>query len=126
MKVRTVLGHIDCPTCGTAQAMRVTLDKNGDPFGYCENVCHQQLRVGGDAWRVEAFRARFPWASGTASAASAAPVTGTGAAPAAAAPEPAPKPAKAAPAPKAAPPAPAPAPRRTPFDDALKFLGGQA
>lgn len=33
---REVLGHIDCPACGTAGGMRVTLDKNAEPFGFCE------------------------------------------------------------------------------------------
>lgn len=43
--------------------MRVTLDKNGDPFGYCEAECSQQMRIGGDARRVRKFLARFPWAA---------------------------------------------------------------
>lgn len=37
--------------------MRVTEDKNGDPFGYCED-CAQQLRIGGDRHRVSRFVAR--------------------------------------------------------------------
>lgn len=64
MKEREILGHIDCPTCGTAGGMRVTKDKNGDPFGYCEANCGQQLRIGGDKRRVRDFIARFPWAGG--------------------------------------------------------------
>lgn len=79
-----VLGHIDCPSCGTSKGMRITHDKNGAPFGYCEATCSQQLRIGGDADRVRRFVARHPWA--------AAPVTGTAPAPAAA---PAPAPAAA-------------------------------
>lgn len=61
---KQTLGHIECPTCGTAGAMRITLDKNGDPFGYCEANCNQQLRIGGDRRRVAAFTARYPWAAG--------------------------------------------------------------
>ncbi len=62
---KEILGHIDCPSCGTAKGMRVTHDKNGEPFGYCEAECGQQLRVGGDRHRVKAFLARFPWAAKT-------------------------------------------------------------
>jgi hypothetical protein len=58
-----ILGHIDCPTCGKAGAMRVTADRNGDPFGFCEDGCGQQLRVGGKPGRVRAFVARYPWAA---------------------------------------------------------------
>jgi hypothetical protein len=50
--------------------MRITHDKNGEPFGFCEAECGQQLRVGGDKRRVRAFVARYPWAAGE-------PVTGT-------------------------------------------------
>lgn len=108
---REVLGHIDCPACGTKDGMRITPDKNGEPFGYCEANCSAQLRIGGDRRRVAAFVARYPWAKPPA-----VPVT---------APAPAPGPAPAAaktstPAkPKADPaPAPAPAAKRpaTPFD----------
>jgi len=116
---KTVLGHIDCPACGKAGGMRITPDKNGDPFGFCEDGCGQQLRVGGKSGRVRAFIARFPWAA-------AAPVTVTATVtdpiPAPSAPKPAPvsapapvavKPVapKSAPAPKAAP-APEPAPAK--------------
>lgn len=61
---KEVLGHIDCPTCGTKAGMRVTLDRNGEPFGFSEACCNQQLRVGGDKRRVAAFVARYPWAAG--------------------------------------------------------------
>jgi hypothetical protein len=44
--------------------MRITQDKNGDPFGFCEAECGQQLRVGGDKRRVRAFVALYPWAAG--------------------------------------------------------------
>lgn len=59
---KEILGHIDCPTCGTAKGMRITHDKNGEPFGYCEAECNQQMRIGGDKRRVKAFAARYPWA----------------------------------------------------------------
>lgn len=94
---KTILGHIDCPTCGTVKGMRITLDKNEHPFGFCEAECGQQLRVGGDLRRVRQFVERYPWAA-------AIPVTVTEPLQ-----EPAPVPAPAAPRPAA--PAPAPAPR---------------
>ena len=115
---KEVLGHIDCPTCGTVKGMRVTLDRNGEPFGYCEATCSQQLRVGGDRSRVAAFLKRFPWAAGKP----AAPVSGTATAPGAGeAPAAAPKPA----AKPAAKPAPTPAPKPAPFDP-FAFLKGAA
>lgn len=40
--------------------MRITEDKNGDPFGYCEANCGQQLRIGGDKRRVRDFFNRYP------------------------------------------------------------------
>lgn len=119
MKQRDILGHIDCPSCGAAKGMRVTHDKNGEPFGYCEAECSQQLRVGGDARRVRKFVERHPWA--------AAPGTVT-AAPSAPAPVTEPK-AKAAPVTVTAPkPAAAPvtvtppkqAPKAGPFDFLMK------
>lgn len=55
-----LLGHIDCPSCGTPKGMRVTLDKNDQPFGYCEATCSQQLRIGGDKHRVDQFFAKHP------------------------------------------------------------------
>lgn len=61
---KKVMGYIDCPSCGTKGGMRITHDKNGDPFGFCEATCDQQLRIGGSPRRVRAFLARFPWASG--------------------------------------------------------------
>lgn len=64
--MKAVLGHIDCPACGTVKGMRITPDKNGDPFGFCEAECGQQLRVGGDKRRVRSFVARYPWAAGEA------------------------------------------------------------
>ena len=118
---KTILGHIACPTCGTASGMRITHDKNGHPFGFCEAACGQQLRIGGDLRRVAAFVARYPWA--------AIPVTGTvtgstepkpATAPATPAPVAAPAPAPKAPA-KAA--APAPTPKAAPWFSTL--IGGQ-
>lgn len=108
--MREVLGHIDCPTCGTAKGMRITQDRNGDPFGYCEANCSQQMRIGGDRTRVAAFVKRFPWAAGKPAPA---PVTGT-------APAPAPKAPAKAPAPVPAP-ATAPAKAADPFDYLLNL-----
>lgn len=59
---REVLGYLDCPTCGTKDGVRFTLDKNGDPYGYCEGDCSQQWRVGGSKYRVGKFIERYPWA----------------------------------------------------------------
>lgn len=103
MSEKTTLGHIDCPTCGTKGGMRITHDKNGEPFGYCEDGCMQQMRIGGKPRRVAAFVARYPWAAGKALApVPAKPVT---------VPESTPAPAPAKPVTvKAKPPAPAPAP----------------
>ena len=116
MMARDVLGHIDCPCCGHAKGMRITADKNGAPFGYCEANCNVQMRVGGDARRVAAFVARYRWAAGKpAEAAPAAAATPTVAASAPAKPKAA-APAKAAPTPT---PTPAAAPKRAsvgPFD----------
>jgi hypothetical protein len=82
---REVLGHIDCPSCGTDKGMRITHDKNGEPFGYCEAECSQQLRIGGDLRRVRKFVARYPWAAkpgaDTGGPSAAAPVTETKPAP---------------------------------------------
>lgn len=66
---REPLGHIDCPTCGTKGGMRITLDKNGDPFGFCEAECNQQMRVGGSPRRVAMFVSLYPWAGGKKEAA---------------------------------------------------------
>lgn len=111
MAIREVLGHIDCPTCGTKAGMRITHDKNGEPFGYCEAQCNQQMRIGGDKRRVAAFVARYPWAAGKAEAPTPAPTPAPATAPVA-------KPKAAAPA-----PTPAPAKPRNGLSDALKFLG---
>lgn len=55
-----ILGYIDCPTCGTDHGMRITRDKNGHPFGWCEKSCGQQLRVGPDPRRVRDFFKLYP------------------------------------------------------------------
>lgn len=127
---KKVLGHIDCPSCGTAGGLRITHDKNGHPFGFCEATCNQQIRIGGDARRVAAFVARYPWAAGTA------PAEPNKATPGQLQDKPAPARPVAKvkeqkqvlpPAPAAPVTAPAPAPvakPRSAFDDALKFLSG--
>lgn len=117
---KRVLGHIDCPTCGTAKGMRITHDKNGDPFGYCEATCSQQMRIGGEKSRVKKFLERFPWAAGSAPVA---PVTNTATAPATVKPteQAKPKPAQAATAPEETPEV-KPA-RRSSLADALSVFG---
>jgi hypothetical protein len=57
---REILGHIDCPHCGMSGGMRITLDKSGAPFGYCEGDCSGQMRVGGNAARIAKFYAKHP------------------------------------------------------------------
>lgn len=61
---RKILGWIDCPVCGTKEGMRITHDKNGHPFGYCEAECSQQMRIGPDGLRIRKFLDRYPWAGG--------------------------------------------------------------
>lgn len=110
---KEILGHIDCPTCGMAGAMRVTLDKNGEPFAFCEAGCNQQLRVGGDKRRVAQFVARYPFAAGVPETVVASKLTPVGVVTAAVVTE-----AKPAPvAPKV--------PKRSGLDEALSFLGGK-
>lgn len=104
---KEILGHIDCPVCGTAKGLRITHDKNGEPFGFCEAECNQQIRIGGNARRVAAFLKRHPWAAGPQ------PVTVTA-------------PDSAPPTAKAAKPAPAPVPvtppARKPVANPFDFL----
>ena len=57
---KTIFGWIDCPTCGHEKGMRVTADKSGAPFGFCEANCEGQLRIGGKPRRVAAFFAKHP------------------------------------------------------------------
>ncbi len=113
MKDRTILGHIDCPTCGRPGLMRIPEDKNGEPFGFCGDGCGQQLRIGGNGARVAAFRQRYPWAGGKPAAA---PVASPAPTPT---PKPAPKPASK-PAPE---PSPAPAAKTSSFSDLLANFG---
>lgn len=40
--------------------MRVTHDKNGKPFGHCDD-CNGQLRVGGNTYREKKFIERYPF-----------------------------------------------------------------
>lgn len=108
---KTVLGHIDCPCCGKAGGLRITHDKNIEPFGFCEDGCLLQVRFGGKPARVRAFVARYPWAASvTVTVPETAPVPEPVPVPAPAAPPAAPKPV-AAPAPK---PAAKPAAKTTP------------
>lgn len=60
MATKEPLGYIDCPCCGMTEGMRIAPDKNGDPFGYCEANCGQQMRIGGDKRRVRDFLKRYP------------------------------------------------------------------
>ncbi|SHL45283.1 hypothetical protein SAMN05216428_102449 [Nitrosospira sp. Nsp11] len=55
-----LLGKIECPCCGTPGGMRVTEDKNGQPFGYCEATCNVQMRLGGSGYRVDQFYKKYP------------------------------------------------------------------
>jgi len=113
---KTILGHIDCPTCGGAQTMRITHDKNTEPFGYCETNCRQQLRIGGDPYRVKKFIEKFPWAGAPV----AVPVTVTKPEPVAKKPPEAPKiPVTVTEPEKAAKPV-----KRDAFSHALAMLGG--
>lgn len=51
-----VLGRMDCVCCGGKGTVRVSQDKNGDPFGFCERGgCCMQYRFGGKESRVEMF-----------------------------------------------------------------------
>jgi len=113
---KTILGHIDCPHCGTERAMEIKHDKNLEPFGYCEE-CAGQLRVGGKPGRVRKFVKLYPWAGnppvGVGPSPAPVSVTVTGA-------EPAPEPEKA----PVTVPAPAPVKKaRATFADALTCLG---
>ena len=60
---KEILGRVDCPFCHLSQGVRVTHDKNGQPFGYCDGGCHGQMKVGGDAHRVARFVEKYPWAA---------------------------------------------------------------
>ncbi|MBL8506368.1 MAG: hypothetical protein JNJ51_08425 [Methylobacillus glycogenes] len=94
MADKSILGHINCPYCGTQGGMRITLDKNESPFGFCEANCDGQLRIGGKPRRVAAFLKLHPHIAQAMQPKPAEnPVTVTAAKPAVTVPE---KPAKAA------------------------------
>ncbi len=57
---KTIHGRIDCPCCGANNGVRITKDKNGHPFGFCDAKCGLQLRIGGDDYRVNEFYKRYP------------------------------------------------------------------
>lgn len=42
--------------------MRFIHDKNGKPFGHCDD-CNGQLRIGGNGYREKKFAALHPWAA---------------------------------------------------------------
>jgi len=71
---KTIYGHINCPSCGTVGGVRITKDKNGEPFGFCEAKCEVQIRFGGKPYRVNEFKRNYP---AIAAAMSAEAVTGT-------------------------------------------------
>lgn len=60
MTDKKIIGWIDCPHCGHKDGMRITADKHGAPFGFCEANCDGQLRIGGKPRRVAAFLAKYP------------------------------------------------------------------
>jgi len=57
---KIVYGYINCPHCGYENGMRITADKSGKPFGYCEANCAGQLRVGGNPHREKEFFKAHP------------------------------------------------------------------
>jgi len=57
---KTIHGRIDCPCCGTEKGVRITQDKNGKPFGFCDAKCGIQLRIGGDTYREAEFNKKYP------------------------------------------------------------------
>ncbi len=56
---KEILGRMSCPCCGFADGVRVTPDRNNQPFGFCEE-CGFQMRIGGSLPRVRAFYKRHP------------------------------------------------------------------
>lgn len=108
-------GHINCPYCDGAQTMRVIEDRNGKPFGHCDD-CNGQMRVGGSKHREEKFCSLYPWAAPKAAKI---PVTVTE-------PKPAAKPAPVAPVipvTVSEPVEPVTVKARSSFDDALAIFG---
>lgn len=57
---KTIHGRIDCPCCGAKEGVRITADKNGKPFGFCDVNCGVQVRIGGDKYREAEFKKRYP------------------------------------------------------------------
>ncbi len=57
---KKIHGRIDCPCCGTEDGVRITEDKNGKPFGFCDAKCGVQIRIGGDAYREAEFKKHYP------------------------------------------------------------------
>jgi hypothetical protein len=57
---KTVYGRITCPHCHMPESMRITEDKNGQPFGFCDVNCAGQLKVGGNPYRVNKFYEAHP------------------------------------------------------------------
>lgn len=57
---KTIYGRIDCPCCKTKDGVRITKDKNGEPFGFCDAKCEVQIRLGGKAYRVGEFARAYP------------------------------------------------------------------
>lgn len=105
------LGHIDCPHCFASNTMRITHDRNGKPFGHCDD-CNGQLRVGGNSYREKKFIERYPFAGQKAPEI---PVTVTE-------PKPEEKPPAVAPVePVSVPVQPR---KKASFADALQMLGG--
>ena len=134
MKVQTVLGRIECKGCNTPDGMRITHDKNMEPFGFCDAECGLQMRIGGNKRRVELFIKNNPWAAAPGAKKDTGIPSG----------QPSQKPAAARPAAKAAKEKPvlpaaaahivepeksvpdvmAPEKKRSSFEDALALLGG--
>lgn len=54
-----ILGFIACMVCKSPNSVRVSPDKNGEPFGYCE-ACKMQYRIGGNPNRVNQFKESHP------------------------------------------------------------------
>jgi hypothetical protein len=57
---KEVFGRVTCPCCRVSDAMRITKDKNGSPFGFCDASCEVQLRIGGSQYRVNKFYEAHP------------------------------------------------------------------
>ena len=55
-----VIGRINCPVCGKENGVRITPDRNGKPFGFCDMGCDFQMRIGGKPRRESAFLNLYP------------------------------------------------------------------